>query len=199
MFPKLALLKIDQGHPRVIICANYDGLESKMLHTKFRGNRTGGSGEEDNFEWFLPYMGVAAILVMWSISREQTFVPSTHGCSTENFSLIGQAVSEKIFEIVDGRWRTDAGAWLSYKLTLRWANKGSLICVTKVDGLYCAVFAYHVRAFSAAHMDCTNCNLQTKYKLPSNLISKKLSGIVFISKFHQKIFEIQSIFPLLSF
>ena len=33
-----------------------------MLHTKFRGNRPTGSGED--FEWFLPYMGVAAILVL---------------------------------------------------------------------------------------------------------------------------------------
>ena len=34
-----------------------------MLQTKFRGNRPAGSGEED-FKRFLPYMGVAAILVM---------------------------------------------------------------------------------------------------------------------------------------
>ena len=34
-----------------------------MVHTKFRGNQLAGSGEED-FEGFLPYMGVAAILVM---------------------------------------------------------------------------------------------------------------------------------------
>ena len=34
-----------------------------MLHTKFRGNRPVGSGEEDKLR-FLPYMGVAAILVM---------------------------------------------------------------------------------------------------------------------------------------
>ena len=34
-----------------------------MLHTKFHENRLAGSGEED-FEGFLPYMGVAAILVM---------------------------------------------------------------------------------------------------------------------------------------
>ena len=34
-----------------------------MLHTKFRGNRPAGSGEED-FEGSLSYMGVAAILVM---------------------------------------------------------------------------------------------------------------------------------------
>ena len=39
-----------------------------MLHTKFRGNRYASSGEEDsekkNSEGFLPYMGMAAILVM---------------------------------------------------------------------------------------------------------------------------------------
>ena len=34
-----------------------------MLHTKFHGNLPAGSGEED-FEGFLPYMGVAVILVM---------------------------------------------------------------------------------------------------------------------------------------
>ena len=34
-----------------------------MLHTKFCGNRPAGSREED-FEGFLSYMGVAAILVM---------------------------------------------------------------------------------------------------------------------------------------
>ena len=33
-----------------------------MLHTKFRENRPAGSGED--FEGFLPYMGVAAILIM---------------------------------------------------------------------------------------------------------------------------------------
>ena len=34
-----------------------------MLHTKFRENQPAGSGEED-FEVFLPYMGMATILVM---------------------------------------------------------------------------------------------------------------------------------------
>ena len=34
-----------------------------MLHTKFRGNRPAGSGEDDS-EGFLPYIGVAAILFM---------------------------------------------------------------------------------------------------------------------------------------
>ena len=34
-----------------------------MLHTKFSDNLPASSGEED-FEWFLPYTSVAAILVM---------------------------------------------------------------------------------------------------------------------------------------
>ena len=34
-----------------------------MLHAKFQDHRTYGSGEED-FKRFLPYMGMAAILVM---------------------------------------------------------------------------------------------------------------------------------------
>ena len=33
-----------------------------MLHTKFCGSRSASSGED--FKGFLPYMGVAAILVM---------------------------------------------------------------------------------------------------------------------------------------
>ena len=36
-----------------------------MLHAKFQDHRTSGSGEED-FQRFLPYMGLAAILVMSS-------------------------------------------------------------------------------------------------------------------------------------
>ena len=35
-----------------------------MLHAKFQDHRTAGSGDE-YFLSFLPYMGVAAILVMW--------------------------------------------------------------------------------------------------------------------------------------
>ena len=47
--------KIGQGQPRVIICTNYDGLESSMLHTKFRGNRSIGFGEEDFWRVFTIY------------------------------------------------------------------------------------------------------------------------------------------------
>ena len=39
--------KTGQGHPRVMIYINYDLPVSPMLHTKFRGNRPTGSGEED--------------------------------------------------------------------------------------------------------------------------------------------------------
>ena len=55
--------KIGQGQPRVIIYISFVELESPMLHAKFQDHRTSGSGEED-FLRFLPYMGMAAILVM---------------------------------------------------------------------------------------------------------------------------------------
>ena len=35
-----------------------------MLHTMFQGNQPSGSGEED-FLWFLSYMGMAAFMAMW--------------------------------------------------------------------------------------------------------------------------------------
>ena len=47
----------------VIIFANLVVLEHPMMHTKFKGHRPVGSGEED-FLRFLPYMGMAAIMVM---------------------------------------------------------------------------------------------------------------------------------------
>ena len=47
----------------VIIYTNFIELTPQMLHTKFHCNRPSGSGEED-FLRFLPYMGMAAILVM---------------------------------------------------------------------------------------------------------------------------------------
>ena len=66
--------------------------------------------EKKIFEVFLPYVGVAAILVMWPRCRKQIFVSPTHGGSTQNLALIGQAVWEKkMFEIVDGRTTTTDG------------------------------------------------------------------------------------------
>ena len=43
---KFENFKIGQSHSKVITLANYDGLEFPMLHTKFRGNRPTGSGED---------------------------------------------------------------------------------------------------------------------------------------------------------
>ena len=63
--------KIGQCQPRVVNWTKYDGQESpmlhtKFLHTKFRRNPSSGSGGD--FEGYLPYMGMAAILVMWPAS-----------------------------------------------------------------------------------------------------------------------------------
>ena len=45
-----------------------------MLPTKFKGHQSIGSGEED-FLRLLPYMGMAAMLVMWPNSFVQIFIP----------------------------------------------------------------------------------------------------------------------------
>ena len=130
-----------QGLPRVIIWTTLVELPYTMLHTKFEGHRSIGSGEED-FLRFLPYMGMAAMLVMWPRPFEQLFFPKGPGGCIWNLVAIGPVVSEeKSFEIVDGRrttddgrlttdWRTDGrtddGACLYYKLPrslrLRWAK-----------------------------------------------------------------------------
>ena len=47
--------KIGQGHSRFFIWTNYDGQESPMLHTKFRGNQPVGSEEEDFWRVFTIY------------------------------------------------------------------------------------------------------------------------------------------------
>ena len=75
-------------------------------------------------------MGVAAILVMWPSSHEQTFVPPSHWGLIWNLALIGPAVLEKkIFEnggrTTDGH-RTDDGSWLRYKLTNEPKGSGEL-------------------------------------------------------------------------
>ena len=49
---------------RVIILSNYDGLKSLMLHIPSFVEIRPPVLEKKIFEWFLPYMGVAAILVM---------------------------------------------------------------------------------------------------------------------------------------
>ena len=62
--PNLTFPQIGQGQPRVMILTNLVVLSHLMLCSKFQGNWPSGSGEED-FLRFLPYLGMAAILVMW--------------------------------------------------------------------------------------------------------------------------------------
>ena len=66
--------KIGQGQPREIIWIILVVLTYTMLYTKFQGHRSIGSGEED-FIRFLPYMDMAAMLVMWPNSFEFIFIP----------------------------------------------------------------------------------------------------------------------------
>ena len=55
------------------------------------------------FDKFLPFMGLAAILVTWHRCREQILVSSAYRSFTQNLVLIAQAVMEKqLLEIVDG-------------------------------------------------------------------------------------------------
>ena len=60
--PNLTFRKIGQGQPRRIIYMKFVELESQMLHTKSLDHRALGS-EEEGFWFFLPNMGLAAILV----------------------------------------------------------------------------------------------------------------------------------------
>ena len=115
--------KIGQRHSRVIIWTDFDGQESQMLHAKFRENRPAGSREE-NFEGFLPYMGLAAILVMWPRFRIQTRSPYPSRLHI-NFGFdwpsgFGEEDVWNCWRQPDDGQRTDAGPWVYYKLTL-WA------------------------------------------------------------------------------
>ena len=72
--------------------------------------------QKRRFLRFLPYMGMAAILLMWPVPFEHTFVPPSHRSSIWNLILIGPVVSEeKMFEECGRRLTTEA--YLTYKLT----------------------------------------------------------------------------------
>ena len=66
-----------------------------MLHTKLRGIRPTGSGE-NIFDWFLPYRGMAAILVMRPVSCHQIFISLYLKAFIQRLVQIGTVVSEKI-------------------------------------------------------------------------------------------------------
>ena len=82
-----------------------------MLHTKFKGHRSTGSGEED-FSRFLPYMGMVP---SWAWDPDHLNNLSYLKALEAVYEIwLQSAVSEeKSFEIVDGR--TDDGACLYYK------------------------------------------------------------------------------------
>ena len=119
-----------QGQPRNIIWTTLVVLTYTMLHTKFQGQRSIGSGEED-FLRFLPYMGMAAILVMWPGPFEQIFVSPDPWRLHMKFGY--NWPSSFRGEVVWNCWRTttddDDGACLYYKLPrslrLRWAKNPS--------------------------------------------------------------------------
>ena len=113
MWPIWPWRKMGHGQPKVIIWTTLVVLPYMMLHTKFQGHWSIGSGEED-FLRFLPYMGMAAILVMWPRLFEQLFVPKVPGGCIWNLVKIGPVVSEeKSFEIVDGRRKTEPAYTIS--------------------------------------------------------------------------------------
>ena len=67
------------------------------------------SGERFRASWpsclrFLPYMGMAAMLVMWPRPFEQLFFPKgPRGCIWNLVAIRPVVLEEKSFEIVDGR------------------------------------------------------------------------------------------------
>ena len=67
-----------------------------MMHTKFQGHQPFGSREED-FLRFLPYIGMAAILVMWPRPFEQLSFPHPIEAPYEIW-LIGPVISEMFKE-----------------------------------------------------------------------------------------------------
>ena len=111
--------KIGQGHLRVIIWTNYDGPESPMLHTKFRGNRPSGSGEEDFEE-------VLTSSWPWPLHGHVTWTPRTNFCSPIplrlhmkfGFNRSSGSGGEDVWKC----WQTTHThtAWPPYKLT-KWA------------------------------------------------------------------------------
>ena len=73
-----------QGQTTDLIWTSLVVLPYMMLHTKFQGHGSIRSGEED-FLRILPYMGMAAMLVMWPNSFVWIFVPYSPSTFHMNF------------------------------------------------------------------------------------------------------------------
>ena len=65
-----------------------------MLYTKFRSLST-GSGEDDFKGFFLPYMGMIAILVMLQVSCLKVFISMYLKTCIQNLVKNGTVVAEK--------------------------------------------------------------------------------------------------------
>ena len=80
-------------------------------------------------------MGMAAVLIVWPGTFEQTVVPLSHRSSKWNLNVIGPVVSEeKMFKECGRRRRTttDNGGLPIYKLTKRAFGSGELISANKI-------------------------------------------------------------------
>ena len=77
-----------------------------MPYTKFHGNWQTRSGE-GFLRVFTIYGPGSHLDHVTQMSRTESFVPPTHGGSTQNLALNGQAVWEKMFEIANGRRLTN--------------------------------------------------------------------------------------------
>ena len=87
---------------KVIIWRKLVVLEYPTTLHKFQDRLLFGFGDEDCYR-VLPYMSMAANLVMWPWPFEGTLVPPTHGGPTYNLASFGPVDFEKIFENVGGR------------------------------------------------------------------------------------------------
>ena len=84
-----------------------------MLHINFQGNLSFGSTEEEFF-MFLPYLGMADILVIWTGPFEQIFVPQfpwkihMKFCFNQPSCFSGKALSKCWIQVtlVQGQWMT---------------------------------------------------------------------------------------------
>ena len=99
-----------QGQPRVIILTTLVVLTQTMLHTKFQGHRSIGSGEEDFLKVFTIY-GHGSHLGHVTRTILTTFRSPNPWNIIWNLVTIGPVVSEKSFEIVDRRPRTTEPAY----------------------------------------------------------------------------------------
>ena len=66
-----------------------------MLHTQCHGDGSAGS-EKNIFDWFLPYMGVVASLVMGPVSCHQIYISLYLKAFIQSLVQIDTVVSEKI-------------------------------------------------------------------------------------------------------